>query len=134
MGLLATVGISLFIFCSVDALIDKRGYNMKRSVTPVITSGIIVFGFMFVLFLSGAFITSVTEKSTLETEQKRYDSLVYQLEHKTYGSDIYAKTTLYNQIVNWNNSVKIGKEFQYNEWVGAFYPDIYDELKFIELE
>lgn len=134
MGLLATVGIFLFIFCSVDALIDKRGYNMKRAVIPVITSGIIVFGFMFVLFLSGAIITSVTEKSTLETERKRYNSLVYQLEHETYGSDIYAKATLYNQIVDWNNSVKIGKEFQYNEWVGAFYPDIYDELKFIELE
>lgn len=134
MGLLATVGISLFIFCSVDALIDKLGYDMKHTVTPVITSGIITFGFIFVLLLCGAIITLVTEKSTLETEQKRYNSLVYQLKHKTYGADVYAKATLYNQIIDWNNGVKIGKEFQYNEWVGAFYPDIYDELNFIELE
>lgn len=67
--------------------------------------------------------------------QQRYASLTYQLENNLYDNDNdLGKKELYDQIQAWNEDLAEGKAMQYDIWVGAFYPNIYDEFDFIELE
>lgn len=66
---------------------------------------------------------------------QRYDSLTYQLENNLYDNDNdLGKKELYDQIQAWNEDLAEGKAMQHDIWVGAFYPNIYDEFDFIELE
>lgn len=67
--------------------------------------------------------------------QQRYNSLVYQLENNLYDNDNdLGKKELYDQIQDWNEDLAEGKALQRDIWVGAFYPNIYDEFDFIELK
>lgn len=66
---------------------------------------------------------------------QRYESLTYQLENNLYDNDNdLGKKELYDQIQAWNEDLAEGKAMQHDIWVGAFYPNIYDEFDFIELE
>ena len=67
--------------------------------------------------------------------QQRYESLTYQLENNLYDNDNdLGKKELYDQIQAWNEDLAEGKAMQHDVWVGAFYPNIYDEFDFIELK
>lgn len=67
--------------------------------------------------------------------QQQYESLTYQLENNLYDNDNdLGKKELYDQIQAWNEDLAEGKATQHDVWVGAFYPNIYDEFDFIELK
>lgn len=69
-----------------------------------------------------------------EKEQIR-SSLVYQLENDIYENDNdLGKKNLYDQIQDYNSNLAYYKGVQNDFWLGIFYPDIYDQFEFIELE
>ena len=66
---------------------------------------------------------------------KRYESLTYQLENNLYDNDNdLGKYDLYNQVREWNEELAKGKANQYNFWYGIFYPNIYDNFDYIKLK
>ena len=66
--------------------------------------------------------------------QQVYNSLVYQLENDLYDNDNdLGKKELYNQIQEWNKDLAYYKHIQNDLWNGIFYPNIYDQFKYIEL-
>ena len=65
---------------------------------------------------------------------KRYESLVYQLENNLYDNDNdLGKKELYNEIREWNEDLAYYQNVQDNFWVGIFYPNVFDQFEFIEL-
>lgn len=66
--------------------------------------------------------------------QARYESLVCQYEHDVYDTDddVVGKKELYNQIQEWNEDLAYGKAYAKDFWWGIFWPDWYEDLKFIE--
>lgn len=78
---------------------------------------------------------NVHAKGFVEACKQRYNSLVYQLENNLYDNDNdLGKKELYNQIQYWNEDLAKGKALQNDFWLGAFYPDVYDQFDFIDLE
>lgn len=63
----------------------------------------------------------------IAVNEQRYQILTYQLENHI------GKKELYNQIQDWNEDLAKGKAMQNDIWIGAFYPNIYDQFEFIEL-
>lgn len=52
-------------------------------------------------------------------------------------SDLYKDNNLkeiHEKITEWNTDLAFKKEAQRDFWVGIFYPNIYDEIDFIEFE
>lgn len=67
--------------------------------------------------------------------QKRYESLTYQYENNFYDNDNdVGKYELVSQIEHWNTDLAYYKTIQRNFWVGIYYPNIYDQFEFIELD
>lgn len=78
---------------------------------------------------------NVHAKGFVEACKQRYNSLVYQLENNLYDNDNdLGKKELYDQIQYWNEDLAKGKALQNDFWLGAFYPDVYDQFNFIELK
>ena len=88
-------------------------------------------------FISGIIIinsNAALDAKIAEKEQIR-SSLVYQLENDIYENDNdLGKKNLYDQIQNYNSNLAYYKGVQDDFWLGIFYPDIYDQFEFIELE
>lgn len=94
-------------------------------------AGLIVFGAMVII----AIVANIGIKGQIAENEKRYESLVYQLENNLYDNDNdIGKKELYNQIQEWNEDLANGKALQHDIWVGIFYPNIYDHFEFIELK
>ena len=73
------------------------------------------------------------EAKIVQNEQI-YDSLVYQLENGLYENDNdLGKKELYNQIQEWNKDLAYRQHAQDDFWNGIFYPNIYDQFKYITL-
>lgn len=67
--------------------------------------------------------------------QKRYESLTYQYENNFYNNNNdVGKYELVSQIEHWNTDLAYYKTIQRNFWVGIYYPNIYDQFEFIELD
>jgi len=88
-------------------------------------------------FISGIIIidsNAALDAKIAEKEQIR-SSLVYQLENDIYENDNdLGKKKIYDQIQNYNSNLAYYKGVQDDFWLGIFYPDIYDQFEFIELE
>lgn len=66
--------------------------------------------------------------------EKQYESLTYQLENNLYDNDNdVGKKELMNEIQDWNTDLAYFKVIQRDFWVGIYYPNIFDDFKFIEL-
>jgi hypothetical protein len=98
----------------------------------LILSGILV----MVVFIMGfcAINAHVGLEAKTAKNQQIYNSLVYQLENDLYDNDNdLGKKELYNQIQEWNKDLAYYKHIQNDLWNGIFYPNIYDQFKYIEL-
>lgn len=119
-----------FIFFAVSKLFDE--YDWKNPVLSILGC---LFAAVFVVSATIAIATNIFAKGEIESNKQRYNSLVYQLENDIYENDNdLGKKELYDQIQDWNEDLARGKALQHDIWVGAFYPDIYDEFNFIELD
>lgn len=99
------------------------------SIVFLVLSGILSFVF-------GAYSITVSAGSEgeLARMQEKRAALVYQLENNIYDNDNdVGKKELYSEITEYNCEVAEGKIMRDNIFVYNLYPDIYDELEFIEL-
>lgn len=86
------------------------------------------------IMIIAIFFANVGTEGKIASNRQRYDSLIYQLENNLYDNDNdLGKKELYNEIRDWNEDLADGKAMQHDLWVGWFYPNIYDDFKFIEL-
>lgn len=66
--------------------------------------------------------------------QKRYEALTYQYENNFYDNDNdVGKKELVSEIQYWNSDLAYRKTIQRDFWVGIYYPNVYDQFEFIEL-
>lgn len=73
-------------------------------------------------------------EANVAQNNKRYESLVYQLENNLYDNDNdLGKKELYNEIREWNEDLAYYQNIQDNFWFGIFYPNVFDQFEFIEL-
>ena len=92
-----------------------------------------------VIFISSiallvSYSTAGGERAMLEAE---YATLCWEVENQVYndgGDDVVGKKELYNQVREWNKDLARNQYYEKNFWVGIFYPDIYGDLKLIELK
>lgn len=72
--------------------------------------------------------------ATLAEMRQEYVVLVYQLENDVYENDNdIGKQQLFEKIQEWNTRLASNQARQDNVFFGFAYPDIYDQLEFIEL-
>ena len=74
------------------------------------------------------------ERARLEVE---YETLSWEVENQVYhdgGDDVVGKKELYNQVREWNKALARNQYYEKNFWIGIFVPDIYGDLKPIELK
>ena len=73
-------------------------------------------------------------KAALEAE---YEVLSWEVENDVYtdgGDDVVGKKELYNDVRTWNAELANNKIAEKNFWYGIFVPNIYSDLKPIELK
>lgn len=88
-------------------------------------------------FIAGIIIidSNAALDAKIAEKQQVHNSLVYQLENDIYENDNdLGKKNLYDQIQYYNSDLAYYKGVQDDFWLGIFYPDIYDQLEFIELD
>lgn len=89
-------------------------------------------GFLLVVFV---FCTNINTAGQLAAEKVRYESLVFQLENNFYDNDNdIGKAELMAQIQDWNEDLARGKAADNNIWIDVFFPEIFEDLDFIELK
>lgn len=66
-------------------------------------------------------------------QNQKYKALVYQMENNIYDNDNdLGKKELYNEVRTWNEDLAFHQNVQDNLWFGIYYPNIYDQFKYIE--
>mgnify|MGYP007080095104 CR=1 FL=1 len=93
--------------------------------------------FTVIVGISIAFIgyNYLSANANIAKYQKRYESLYYQYENNFYDNDNdVGKYELMRQIERWNSDLAYKKELQRDFWLGIYYPNIYDQFEFIELD
>ena len=71
----------------------------------------------------------------LAAEKARYESLTFQLENNFYDNDNdIGKAELMAKIQDWNEDLARGKAADDNIWIDILYPEIFEDLDFIELK
>lgn len=95
---------------------------------------IAVVGLVFSCILFGVNYLGVN--GYIEKCNKRYESLVFQVENNLYEDDITEEATreLVKDVEKWNCDLADKKVNQYDPWIGIFIPDIYDQFEFISLD
>lgn len=119
------------IFFAISAWLDSYGHDTLSGISFGIGLLAVV---IFISMLWTAFESSIGIKGKIAEKQAQYKSLVYQLENGLYENGDSGKKELYDQITEWNKEVAKGKILQYDIFLGAFYPNIYDSLEVIELK
>ena len=105
------------------------------SITLYVIAGIMAFAILISsIVLLFSYATAGGERAMLEAE---YETLCWEVENQVYndgGDDVVGKKELYNQVREWNKDLARNQYYEKNFWVGIFYPDIYGDLKLIELK
>ena len=71
----------------------------------------------------------------IAANQARYDMLVYQYENDIYDNDIdLGKRALLKDIQDWNEDLARYQGAQDDFWIGIYYPNVFDQFEFIELD
>ena len=125
--------LAITVITAVVAVVTDRIY---LDIMPIIFGTLsVIFGIVLAVVVILAVVANISTDGFIESSKQRYNSLVYQLENNLYDNDNdLGKKELYNQIQYWNEDLAKGKALQNDFWLGAFYPDVYDQFDFIELE
>ena len=98
------------------------------AITFIAALAIVISGIIMVCSYSDA-------EAKIARNNKTYESLVYQLENNLYDNDNdLGKKELYNEIQKWNEDLAYYQNVQDSFWLGIFYPNVFEQFKFIELE
>lgn len=118
----------LLIIALVSLLISFK--TIDEIITPIICGVSLAILAIASIMAIGV---QITEPALYESNKQLYNSLTYQLEHNIYdNSNDIGKSELYEKITNWNTDLATGRVMQDNIWIGAFWPDYYDEFDFIK--
>lgn len=118
----------------ISAAIVAYHFDWEGTIIGLVSVGVLLI-VVDICFIINAVCQNLTAKGFVEACKQRYYSLVYQLENNLYDNDNdLGKKELYNQIQKWNEDLAKGKALQNDFWLGVFYPDVYDQFDFIELE
>ncbi len=117
---------------------SKQYERLQRKETVNAVCKVIAVGCAIVLVimsfvLIGIYAGSGGERVGLEAE---YDVLSWEVENNIYqdgGDDVVGKKELYNQVREWNSNLASNQYYEKNFWIGIFVPNIYGDLKPIEL-
>ena len=80
------------------------------------------------------YLSAPAAKAELEAE---YEVLSWEVANDIYtdnGDDVVGKKALYDQVRVWNKELASNQAGEHNFWYGIFVPDIYGDLKPIELK
>lgn len=118
----------------ISAAVVVAHYDCEGAIIGLVSVGVFLI-VIDICFIINAVYLNLTVKGFVEVCKQRHYSLVYQLENNLYDNDNdLGKKELYNQIQEWNEDLAKGKALQNDFWLGAFYPDVYDQFDFIDLE
>lgn len=125
--------LSVTVITAVVAVVTERSdFDIMLIIFGTLS---MIFGIVLAVVVMLAVVVNISTDGFIESSKQRYNSLVYQLKNNLYDNDNdLGKKELYNQIQDWNEDLAKGKALQNDFWLGAFYPDIYDQFEFIELE
>lgn len=140
--------IGFFIFCIIIGVLliiignhnwDSEKYHfLYYNDDEFVFSGIVtlVISIIIVAIMGFASIGIHSEsKATLAKEQQRYEALMYKMNSSDCRDEFgLLNKSICDEIQMWNEKISYNKIMQKNIWVGAFYPNIYDELQLIEFK
>lgn len=138
--------IGFFIFCIIIgiALIMIGQHNWDREKHRFLYYHDDEFGFVGTMILIISIIIVVvmgfvsiginsSSEATLAEEQQCYEALMYKMNSSDCRDEFgLLNKSICDEIQMWNEKISYNKIMQKNIWVGAFYPNIYDELQLIE--
>lgn len=130
------ITLVLTVVFLVVAILATNFCSDVADVVSVVGAVLSVIGlFATIIMLISIIFANVGSEGKIAANQRRYESLVYQLENDLYDNDNdLGKKELYDEIRDWNENLAEGKAMQHDIWIGWFYPNIYDEFEFIEME
>ena len=110
-------------------------YNIKRYCSEgFFVAGIIILTVaIFVSLATGAFIIAANVNRDVDYQNKLHERemLEYRIDHM--GDDIVGNEMLYNDIVEFNNSLRSIKKWANNPWVNWFYVQDIATIDYIEI-
>lgn len=122
------------IFFTVIAVIFSDEFDVRECIAYVAALFAVLCWIAFIIMVVIAIVVNVGAEGDIAANQQLYDSLVYQLENDLYDNDNdVGKRELYEKVTEWNTDLARGQTMQHDEWVGVFYPNIYDGFDFIQL-
>lgn len=122
--------IALFIIGILAAIFIDKWSDLHVAATCMLVAGIFLLVISAIIFANNY----IGVDASVAKWEKQYESLTYQLENNLYDNDNdIGKKELMNEIQDWNTDLAYRKEIQRNFWVGIYYPNVYDNLKFIPL-
>lgn len=117
---------------------EAKSKNNRKEFYANIAGGFMIGALIILLIMSLGIIISYAcsggERARLEAD---YEVLSWEVENNIYqdgGDDIVGKKELYNQVREWNANLASNQYYEKNFWVGIFVPNIYGDLKPIELK
>lgn len=105
---------------------EYDAFELIGIVTSAISGVVVIISFIAILC------NHVGADATVARNQKIYESLVYQYDNDIYEDSILGKKQLYDQIQEWNKDLAHYQSVQDDFWIGIYYPNIFDQFKFIE--
>lgn len=126
--MLLVLFVVLFIGGLIWAHIDEYGVGDIAGAVIAILMGICILVSGIILINSHG-----GKDAYIAERNQKYEALVYQMENDIYDNDNdLGKKELYNEIRVWNEDLAYRQNIQDNFWFGIYYPNVYDQFKFIE--
>jgi len=125
-GLLTGIGLLIHYNFS------RCAYDAEETVGSALS---ILFGILTVLAVIVLAYMYIGLDAQVSENQMRYEMLTYQWENNFYDNDNdVGKQQLVDQIRRWNEDLARYRKLQYDAWIGAFVPNVFDQFEFISLE